>query len=96
MATHTIEEVTAHVTIEGPVEEVRFKSDSPRVSFALFFEGDERGKILHGDRFRLEFIKTSSGDEAADAIAEAEIASITETAKANVEQRRASGRRSRK
>lgn len=96
MATVTVENVTAHVTTEGPTEEVRFKSDSPRVSFALYFEGDERGKVLHGDQFRLELIKTSDGGDAADAVAEAEIKSITETAKASVEARRAAGRKSRK
>jgi hypothetical protein len=96
MATVTVDNIRAHVIVEGPVEEVRFKSDKPRVSFALYFEGDERGKILHGDTFRLELIKTSSGDEAASAVAAAEIESITKTAEANVEARRSAGRKLRK
>lgn len=94
MATITVENVRASVTTEGPVEEVRFKSDGPRLSFAMFFEGDERGKVLHGDTFRLELIKTSAGDEGASALAEAEIASITQTAEAAVEARRAAGKKS--
>lgn len=95
----SVENVRASVTIEGPVEEVRFASTDekgPRLRFAMYFEGDERGKILHGDVFRLDLVKTLGGDEAANALAEAEIKSITETAKAAVESRRAKGRAARK
>ena len=96
MAIISIDNVKISATEDGPVQELRFKGDDPRVQFSMHFEGDERGKLLHGDTVRIDIVKTSSNADAVSALAEAEIKSIKATAEAAVEERRSAGKKAKK